>query len=98
MFDRVEEIIAVKVRPYLQEHNGDIQLIKVEDGIVEVRLLGACSGCPAAKFTLEEIVESQLKENLPEVKKVVIADNISEDMLAFAKQFLGRGKRDADRC
>jgi Fe-S cluster biogenesis protein NfuA len=71
MRDRVEATIA-KIRPYLQRDGGDIELVDVtEDGIVQVRLMGACHGCPGAQLTLQAGVERTLKEEIPEVQKVV---------------------------
>jgi len=59
------------VRPKLQADGGDIELIDVtEDGVVKVKLLGACGGCPMAQMTLKMGVERYLKAKLPEVQKV----------------------------
>lgn len=69
--ERVEAAIA-DIRPALQGHGGDIELISVEaDNTVKVRLQGACSGCPGAAMTLKNGVERILKEQVPEVKEVV---------------------------
>ena len=71
MREKVEAVI-VKIRPYLQRDGGDIELVGVtEDGVVQVRLLGACHGCPGAQITLQAGVERTLKEEIPEVTKVV---------------------------
>ena len=71
MKEKVETVIA-KIRPYLQRDGGDIQLVDVtEDGTVQVRLMGACHGCPGAQLTLQAGVERTLKEEIPEVKRVV---------------------------
>jgi len=70
MKDKVEEVLA-KVRPALQADGGDIELVEVtEDGIVKVRLQGACAGCPMSQLTLKNFVENILKKNIPEVKAV----------------------------
>jgi Fe-S cluster biogenesis protein NfuA len=50
---------------------GDIELVSIEDGIVKVRLTGACGGCPMSQMTLKEVVERAIIEAVPEVKKVV---------------------------
>jgi Fe-S cluster biogenesis protein NfuA len=60
-----------RVRPFLQRDGGDIELIDVQDGIVKVKLQGACGSCPMSKMTLKMGVEKQLKEEIPEVKEVV---------------------------
>lgn len=68
---KVEEIIDA-IRPNLQSHGGDIELLSVEsDNTVTVRLQGACSGCPGARQTLKMGVERILKEKIPQVKEVV---------------------------
>jgi Fe-S cluster biogenesis protein NfuA len=69
-----EKIQAVldEIRPSLNADGGDIQLVDVkEGGIVEVKLTGACQGCPMAVMTLKMGVERLLKERLPEVSEVV---------------------------
>lgn len=68
--ERVIEVLD-KIRPFLQRDGGDIQLIDVqEDGVVKVKLTGACSGCPMSAITLKNAVESTLKQEVPEVKSV----------------------------
>lgn len=60
-----------KVRPSLQADGGDVQLIDVnEDGVVKVKLQGACAGCPMSQMTLKMGIEKILKQNVPEVSKV----------------------------
>jgi Fe-S cluster biogenesis protein NfuA len=70
MRDKVEKAIA-KIRPHLQMDGGDIELVDVSaDGVVKVRLKGACSGCPMSAITLKNGVERVLKEEVPEIKEV----------------------------
>ncbi len=61
------------VRPMLQAHGGDIELLGVDEstGVVSVKLQGACSGCPSAAMTLKMGVERHLKELVPEVTEVI---------------------------
>jgi len=60
-----------RIRPFLQRDGGDVQLIDVqENGIVKVRLTGACSGCPMSMMTLKNAIESTLKQEIPEVTSV----------------------------
>jgi Fe-S cluster biogenesis protein NfuA len=59
------------IRPALQADGGDVELVDVADGIVSVRLQGACGGCPMATMTLKNGIERILKEKVPEVKEVV---------------------------
>lgn len=53
------------MRPYLREHGGDVEVLGVQDGVVRVRMAGACSGCTAAAITLREGVEEALRSGLP---------------------------------
>ena len=72
MKDRVEASLA-RIRPALQADGGDVELINVEEGIVRVKLTGACGGCPMATMTLRNGIERILREDVPEVKEVVAA-------------------------
>jgi len=61
-----------QIRPGLQADGGDVDLVEItEDGIVKVRLVGACHGCPMATLTLKNGIERTLKKKIPEVKEVV---------------------------
>ncbi len=68
MIAKVKELIETEIRPALQSDGGDIELVDVEDGIVKVRLVGACAHCPSSTMTLYEGVERILKDKIPEVK------------------------------
>ncbi|MEW6442113.1 MAG: NifU family protein [bacterium] len=70
MRKEVEEALA-KIRPMLQADGGDVELVEVDDGVVKVRLRGACAGCPGAQMTLRMGVEKRLKQDVPGVKSVV---------------------------
>lgn len=68
--EKVEAALQ-KVRPSLQADGGDVQLVDVDDdGLVKVRLMGACGGCPMSQMTLKMGIEKILKQNVPEVKSV----------------------------
>jgi len=68
----VEEAIN-KIRPMLQKDGGDVELVDVNEGVVKVRLKGACAGCPMSQMTLKNGIERFLKQEIPEVKSVVSA-------------------------
>ena len=70
MIAKIQEIIEQQIRPALQSDCGDIELIDVEDGIVKVRLVGACSHCPSSAMTLYQGVEKMLMDKVPEVKGI----------------------------
>jgi Fe-S cluster biogenesis protein NfuA len=70
MQEKVEAALN-KIRPMLQRDGGNVELIDVEDGIVKVRLQGACAGCPMSQMTIKNGIERLLKQEIPEVKSVV---------------------------
>ena len=70
MKEKVEKALN-KIRPALQADGGDVELVDVtEDGIVKVKLTGACGGCPMAQMTLKSGIERIVKEEVPEIKSV----------------------------
>ena len=69
MEEKIQEIID-KIRPMLQADGGDVEFVDFEDGVVKVRLKGACAGCPMSQMTLKNGIERLLKQELPEVKSV----------------------------
>lgn len=71
--ERVEEALDM-IRPALQADGGDIELLEIsDDGVVTVRLMGACGGCPMSQMTLQAGVERIVKEQVPEVSRVEAA-------------------------
>ncbi len=69
--EEVKDVLD-QIRPGLQADGGDVELVEItEDGIVKVRLVGACHGCPMSTLTLKNGIERTLKKKLPEVKEVV---------------------------
>ena len=70
MRDKVETALA-RIRPALQADGGDVELVDVKEGVVSLRLTGACKGCPMATMTLRNGIERILREEVPEVEEVV---------------------------
>lgn len=70
MREKVESALN-QIRPALQADGGDVQLIDVSQGVVTLRLTGACGGCPMAAVTLRCGIEQVLKERVPEVREVI---------------------------
>ena len=71
MRERVEEAMKT-IRPMLQADGGDAELVEVtSDGVVRLRLIGACRGCPMSQITLSRVIEARLKASVPEVVRVV---------------------------
>ena len=63
--EKAVKTIINKIRPYLARDGGDVEFVKIEDGVVYVRLTGACVGCPSADITLKDGIEAILLEEVP---------------------------------
>ncbi len=70
MQEKVKEVLD-RIRPALQRDGGDVELVEIKDGVVSVRLKGACGGCPMSQMTLKMGIERELKRLVPEVKQVI---------------------------
>ena len=76
MLREIEKVLEEDVRPYLLEHEG------------KVRLTGQCSGCPSAALTTEELIAEAVKKKIPEVKDVVLVNEVSDDLIEMAKKLM----------
>ncbi len=76
MKTKEEEVIEVieKVRPYIQRDGGDVEFVSYEDGVVKVRMLGACVGCMSIGDTLKEGIEAILMDEVAGISEVVLAE------------------------
>ena len=90
MLEIIEKVLEEKVRPQLLAHEGNVRIVAFEDGILRIRLTGQCSGCPSAKITTEELIGSVVMAEIPEVKDVVLVNEVSPELLEFAKKILNR--------
>lgn len=70
MKEKVEKALD-KIRPALMADGGNVELVEVEEGVVKVRLTGACAGCPMSQMTLKMGIERHLKKEIPEIKEVI---------------------------
>jgi Fe-S cluster biogenesis protein NfuA len=68
--DKVQAVLD-NIRPNLRADGGDVELVEVKDGVVSVRLKGACAGCPMSTLTLKNGIERILKQELSDVKEVI---------------------------
>ncbi len=69
MEDRIKAVIET-IRPALQKDGGDVEFIDFNDGVVTVRMKGACGNCPMATMTLKQGIEKRLRAEIPEVLSV----------------------------
>lgn len=90
MTQHLEDLLEELIRPALREHGGDAELIGFSHGILKLRMLGRCAGCPAASLTNETLIEGQLKPLLPELEEVILVHTVDESLLAQARSLMGR--------
>ena len=86
---KIEAVLEERVRPALRAHGGEIEIDRLEEGVLYVKLLGQCAGCPSADLTNETIVEAELVQALPElVRKVAVIQTVSDELWEQAKKLL----------
>lgn len=69
MKEKVEEALK-NIRPYLMADGGDVELVEVKDGVVKVRMKGACGGCSMSQMTLSQGIEKAIMKSVPGIKRV----------------------------
>lgn len=101
----IARVVEEKIRPQLQAHFGDLQLVKADDTTVTVKLMGACRGCPSAAETLENVVLMAIQQDFPHIREVQIDSTLSPEILEAARRMLRRSgnvseaaNRDAAPC
>ena len=86
---KIEAVLNESVRPYLRSHGGEIAVERFEDGVVYVKMLGQCAGCPSADLTNETVVEDALVKAAPDlVRKAVVVQTVSDELWEQAKRIL----------
>jgi len=93
MLKEIEDILDEKIRPQLRSHLGDIEIVKLEDTTLYVKLVGQCSSCMSSKYTFEELIKKEIIKNTPEIEEVKLSEGVSEDMISFAKKLLNKGMK-----
>ena len=93
MTAKLEQLLDELVRPALGAHGGDVALVGYENGILRLRMLGQCAGCPAANMTNETLIEGQLMPLLPELKEVILVHTVNDSLLAEARALMTRARQ-----
>ena len=68
---KIKEILEKDIQPAVAMDGGYIEFVDYQDGLVYLKMQGACSGCPSAAFTLKQGIEARLKQSLPEIKEII---------------------------
>lgn len=97
LLERVERVLDEHVRPAMADHQGNVEIRGLEDGVLKLRFLGRCSSCPGARLTLEGLVTEQVTQALPEITDVVLVSVISNELWESA-QALMRSRRSSSQA
>lgn len=89
--EKWEELLDQLVRPALLDHGGGVEFLSFEDGILRLRMLGQCAGCPGATMTNETLIEGQLMPLVPELKQVVMVHTVDESLIEMARELIKSG-------
>ena len=88
LLKRIEQVIDTSVRPYLNGHGGDIEIVDFTNGVLKIKLTGMCSNCPSSLLTTEEVVKKEVMEQIEEVHAVSLEAGVSDELIDFAKRLL----------
>ena len=86
--ERIEQVLDERVRPILEQHEGNLRILSYQDGVLRFRLLGQCANCPSAVVTAQELIAPPIKEALPEIQEVILDSSISDETWSMAKAIL----------
>jgi Fe-S cluster biogenesis protein NfuA len=86
--DSIEKVLDEKVRPVLREHGGDVRVVSFGDGVLRVKMQGACNNCPSAVVDVERLVAAEVREAIPAVKDVALAAGVSDELLEMARELM----------
>lgn len=96
--EQIEQVLDARVRPLLAQHEGNLQVVSYQDGILRFRLLGQCANCPSAVVTAEELVALPLQEELPAIRQVVLDTSVSDEIWDMAKSILKSRREQREPC
>ena len=88
VLDYIRQVIDTSVRPYLNGHGGDLEILDYTDGVLKFKMTGMCSNCPSSLLTTEEVVKKEVMEQVKEVKEVRLEVGVSDELIDFAKKLL----------
>lgn len=90
--NEIEKIIENEINPKLEDHNGWLEFVEYKDYIIYVRFRGACSSCLSTYETLDKLVKPILIVNFKEIKDVELVNDISDELIDFARSLFGKNK------
>lgn len=84
----VKNVLGSVINPVLERDHGSATFVRVEDGLVTIRMEGACATCPSVQSTLQNVITAELKKAIPEVKGVMIDTTLDDEFYEIAKRLL----------
>ena len=93
MLTQIEDLLDREVRPALRAHGGAVEVLDYApaEGALSLRLLGSCSGCPAAELGTRDMIEEVFRTGLPQVQSISLVHSVSDDLLDQARTILRGG-------
>ena len=88
----IQSIISERIRPQLQAHGGDLEFLNLQNDVVIVRLLGACSSCPSNQDTVSHVIEDIIQQKYPNLS-VQVDFSVSDELINEALQILRKPKK-----
>jgi Fe-S cluster biogenesis protein NfuA len=92
--EKIEKALDEKVRLVLSADGGNVEALSFAGGVLKVRSLGRCGGCPAAVFEIEELVMAAMRTDVPEVSSVIVVTGVSGELLDAARSLMGSKQRE----
>ena len=86
--NEIESFIEKNIRPYLNSHGGDMEIVSFDNNILRVKLIGQCMTCPASADTFDESIKDVLLSEFKELKDVILVNDVPDDMLDMALKIL----------
>lgn len=88
MTEKIEKVLDEKVRPFLKKHGGNVEIVSFQEHILKIRLSGQCSGCPSAQITAQELIGETVKNEIEDVRDVVLVCEINPELTDLARKIL----------
>lgn len=86
--EEIKKFIEENIDGEFKKHGGGLEIEEFENGVLKLKMKGACINCPTAILEIENFVFTEVKQSFPEVKKIVLLSNISDELIALGKKML----------
>lgn len=90
MKEKIQNLVEKNLGEYFQSHGGGLEVISLENNILRVKMKGKCANCPSAISELETFIFQEIKSQFPTVEKITVVNEVSNEMIDFAKKILNK--------